>query len=622
MQYCLLSQNMKYQVIFFTLPPYTCRTPNPAFSILKSNLKENGIQVQVKYVNVSFSQNISQIKDSYDEFNKLIPFLYLLNQLYNDTEKLERLKLNYFFKEGENFLVDKSLSNNLWDELLLKIDFVFEEAITDIDVSSVKLFGFSEKFYQWVPAILLARKLKGKFSNIPIVIGGFGDKSKANLFLKNISYFNYAIWGEGEDSLLKLYTELSKGNEKNLSQVPHLAFKVPGKIEFTSQPPVYLELNNQILPDYSDYFNLKTSINEELIRLPIEASRGCHWCRCNFCYLNQGYKYRRSTNKLLLKSIEYLVTKYECYNISFVDNDLIGLSLEQFDKLLDGLIRLRLKSNNRLAIKVAEIIPFKKDANLIKKMAIAGFENIQIGYEAISDSLLSKMNKKQKLALNIFVLKFCSKYGIKVSGTNIIADSINETPRDIIESIHNLHYQRFLLSISKFQFNVIKLSITKNSRYFREIPERELYKWNKNCLYENIPESLKQINERFILFDFQRNSSNDLWKTFNEALEYYRHNQFSYQLIELESHIYYKEYFNGIEIKCLIFRDIYYWDILRITNSHVLNIDEVCSELLKKHGTVDKEQIIEQINELRNEHIIYSDDNYETIITIIDTDII
>ena len=68
--------------------------------------------------------------------------------------------------------------------------------------------------------------------------------------------------------------------------------------------------------------------------IPIERSRGCHWNRCKFCYLNRGYKYRLKSTEKLYEEIVYMIENYGVYEFEFLDNDFIGTDLQQFETLL------------------------------------------------------------------------------------------------------------------------------------------------------------------------------------------------------------------------------------------------------------------------------------------------
>jgi len=606
------------EIVFFTLPPYAATSPNPAFSILKSSLVQENVSVLIKYLNLELYEFDGFLEDLN---TVLAPYVYLLNKHFDTNSNIDRVKHKYFTSFSEKYLCDRSLTNELWEDLLSNINRVFDQTVSSIGSSNIRFFGFSQKFDQWIPAVLLASKLKERYPKVPILIGGFGDKDKAILFLEKFNMFDYSTWGEGEDVLMKFNNELCKNTEMDLQSVPRLCYRLSNTIRITSVVSSFISLNNDILPNFDDFFELDYCLPEKnKLRIPIEGSRGCHWCKCKFCYLNQGYKYRETSVEDLINSIDSLTTKYNCNNVSFVDNDLIGVSIEKFDKLLDELIKLRKKKNNNLAIKVAEIIPFRKNSEIVKKMALAGFENIQIGYEAVNDTLLANMNKKQSFAMNIFLIKFCKKYGIQVLGANIITDTIGERSNDIIQSIQNLHFLRFIFSDNFIEQNITNLSVTEKAKFFKLIPQEELHYWNQSWLYDNMPEIIKNEENRFMLFDFQKQFGNYLWGLFEETSKHYYENQFTYNLFENGKNIEYREYFNYKEIKSLTFDEDYYWEILKLVNNQVLSFDELYIELSNSFSQqINKNLIKQQIDEMKNEHILYSSSDYDSIISIIDT---
>ena len=92
------------------------------------------------------------------------------------------------------------------------------------------------------------------------------------------------------------------------------------------------------------------------------------------------------------------------------------------------------------------------NAQLMEKMAIAGFKNIFIGYDALSDSLLSKMNKSNNFSDNIFFVKHSLKNGISPI-VNVIKHVPGENEEDVQECINNLHYLRFFYNNSIVSFS-------------------------------------------------------------------------------------------------------------------------------------------------------------------------
>lgn len=67
-----------------------------------------------------------------------------------------------------------------------------------------------------------------------------------------------------------------------------------------------------------------------------------------------------------MEEINLFVDKYNIYNISFLDNDIIGNDLDRFNKLLDYLINFR-ATHNLFQITLAEIITKDIDFETIKK---------------------------------------------------------------------------------------------------------------------------------------------------------------------------------------------------------------------------------------------------------------
>jgi radical SAM superfamily enzyme YgiQ (UPF0313 family) len=114
---------------------------------------------------------------------------------------------------------------------------------------------------------------------------------------------------------------------------------------------------------------------------------------------------------------------------------------------------------------------------------LAGFKSIQIGYEAVSDSLLRKVNKKNSFSSNLMFVKWASEYNLSLQGLNIITGLIEEDDTDIKTSIKNLHYLRFFLNVGT-KHTVVPLQIMSASRYYKELQDRhKLDVWNVNLFY-------------------------------------------------------------------------------------------------------------------------------------------
>lgn len=163
----------------------------------------------------------------------------------------------------------------------------------------------------------------------------------------------------------------------------------------------YVSLDNLTF-DIEDYMaQIGNLLTKKQIIIPIESGRGCHWNRCHFCYLNNGYKFRRKSPEKVKTEMLLQISKYGVYNFEFLDNDIIGNDFQYFGDLLSLLVSIR-ESYALFSIKMAEIITKNMPWKMIKQMRIANFENVQIGYESPSEQLLSLISKKNTFASNLF----------------------------------------------------------------------------------------------------------------------------------------------------------------------------------------------------------------------------
>jgi radical SAM superfamily enzyme YgiQ (UPF0313 family) len=141
-------------------------------------------------------------------------------------------------------------------------------------------------------------------------------------------------------------------------------------------------------------------------------------------------------------------------------------------------------------------------------MALSGFFKVQIGYESPSNEILKRINKKNSFASNLLFIKWAEYFSIQINGLYVIRGLLEETDNAISEGINNLYFLRFFLQNDHFEHNMSNLGIMKSSRYFDEIDENELNKWNQNPLFKLLPESYIDVKDRFDLFQFAKESHN------------------------------------------------------------------------------------------------------------------
>ena len=121
-------------------------------------------------------------------------------------------------------------------------------------------------------------------------------------------------------------------------------------------PQTIVVLGTEYYPDFFDYISKKNEYRiQQAPFLFIESSRGCHWGKCHFCYLNKGYRHRVKDIVNVRKYVEEAIKKYNIYNFAFLDNDLVANDFSRFNSLLDSLIEIKYKYPD-FSIILAEII--------------------------------------------------------------------------------------------------------------------------------------------------------------------------------------------------------------------------------------------------------------------------
>lgn len=605
------------EVILNWLPPAIKSWPSPSMSVLKTYLEKNKKKANVIYWNTILDDILKEYifleGDPTDEIGFLALFFAYLAKTNNDKSNIIRQEIILRSIKPQYRNNNSNYFKEHIDTLVCKLENKIRETLSQIDFSKCLIFGMSMNLYQWIPAIVIAKILKELHPDIKICIGGIGTKDAASVYLKNFHEFDYAIWGEGETPLLNLVNAIEKGT--NLDEIPQIVYRNESNLCYsTNKKNIYLNLNQPIQINYSDYFS-QTSVDYDKIGIPLEGSRGCHWLKCKFCFLNDGYRYRTKNPEVIVNEIKNNMEVYNIYKFQFLDNDIIGKDLSKFDKLLDLLIDIK-REQPKFEIFLAEIVTKNLESHYIKKMSLAGFNCVQIGYESPSDSLLTKISKKNTFASNLLFIKWANLYKIRINGVNVLRGLLEETDDDILESINNLHFLRFTLDKNYFQHNISQLAIGKSSRYYKEIVDTEEYLNYYDIMSEFISNDLINREDRDTIFYSTKSKQNLYWDFFGKTENYYLDNKFEYRLIANNSKIIYNEFCNKEEIKSLEFeKSSMHWQILESCNKKVLSTSDLQLILNKDENLIDL-----NIKELIEEGLLYQSSNNQEIISVINTE--
>jgi hypothetical protein len=253
-------------------------------------------------------------------------------------------------------------------------------------------------------------------------------------------------------------------------------------------------------------------------------------------------------------------------------------------------------------------------------MAIAGFKNIFIGYDGLSDTMLAKMSKSNSFSDNLFVVKQSIKNGISPY-VNVIKHIPDETEEDIQECIDNIHYTRFFYNnpVVPFSHNTVNLVLSSMSKYYKLLSEEERESYNFDIMTYLLPDYFPNNENRFHLFRYEKNipANKKEWDNLVEIEKYYRENCFSYTVQENNGVIYYTEYCNDEEIENIIFEDLEYGAVLKAAQQQVLSFERLFDEVAKTTPLLSKERLIEVLTHLKQAKVIYCNSQFSNVIALI-----
>lgn len=614
-------------------PPAFAKIPSPAMSVLKGYLNQFGYHADVCYWNLILHDMIHSLAEQgtdeeVNEFESLMPFLAILLNVSSDKEKLNKLCAYYQALHPQYYILDKQkYYEDSLNECAERILSSFNEKLIEMySRKKYALIGVCTKLLQLVPANIFAKVSKTIAPNIPIAVGGISNKTEAIAMLHNFKEYDYVIWGEGEIPLLQLCRFLN--NEVSMEEIPNIAYRnKEGEILVSKcNNRLFPDLNNT-KPDFSDYFDYCKSYSIHGIKtlVPLESSRGCHWNKCKFCFLTEGYRNRAKENQSIITEILDTIEKYGIYEFVFLDNDVIFNDFDKFEDLLDKFIQIKDKYEN-FGIWNGEVVTKGLNADIIKRITLAGFKSIQIGYEAVSDSLLRKICKKNTFSSNLMFVKWAKEYNLNLQGLNVITGLVGEDDSDIISSTRNLHYLRFFLRKGFTKHDIIPLQIMKSSRYFKILKEKgNLELWNDNLLYNLFPKNYIHDDNKYELMFFSSVISNPLWDNFRKVNDYYETTNFNYKLYyESKERIIYIELINEKVVSKLEFdiKNGYHWKILTFCNKKVRSLEEIIQYLNVSDSKEEQKQVTNALSDLNAEYILYSNAEYTENITIINTDFV
>jgi radical SAM superfamily enzyme YgiQ (UPF0313 family) len=321
-----------------------------------------------------------RIKGYYSRLEKIMRVL-LINPL-TDEEKinvcLPNLGLGFLAtsirKEGfEVEIVDgckKKMTSKLIKERLYKVDY---------DIVGFQVFTMvlnkTKEYLNFVKSIN---------PKIITIVGGPHPSVDRENIMKYLSNCDFAIVGEGEESLPKLLNLLNESkNKNNFYNIPNLIWRrdseiIINKIEYIENLDIVGIPSWDLINPYEYPHAPMGTFIKSFPFAPINITRGCPFS-CTFCTANlvMGKKIRSRNLNYVIEEIKILVDKYKIKELLIIDDNFTlnkKIAKEFCKKIIEENFKINISFPNGLKLSTL-------DEELLYLLEEAGCYSIALGIE-------------------------------------------------------------------------------------------------------------------------------------------------------------------------------------------------------------------------------------------------
>ncbi len=366
--------------------------------------------------------------------------------------KEHRYSLGLMYISG--YLRDNGFDNTIIESKILGgINYQYdrEKARKEIIETTIKLkpkiIGFTATTIEISEVIWLNSQVRAQINAYSIIGGPHVTASPEEVLQAG---FDFAVIGEGEETILELVKELEKDNP-DFSAIKGITWldKANNKIIINPEREL-MDISDISLPAY-DKVNMEfhTKVWDDIIRgVPIKsvmimASRGCPY-RCAFCACNRvfGQKVRYRNLENIKKEIEILRNQYGVEGIWFAD-DTLTINYDHVKKVCGIMKELGMYWGAQSRVDLT-------DEKVVKLMKESGCLQLDFGVESGSQRVLDEIiNKRIKLADITKAFQLCKKYGIRTEASFMVGLP-GETKKEMEETFE---FAKNIKS-SHYSFNV------------------------------------------------------------------------------------------------------------------------------------------------------------------------
>lgn len=283
--------------------------------------------------------------------------------------------------------------------------------------------GMTMMTFSYLENYALLSELKRSFPSINIVVGGAHVSAIKERILDECKAIDYAVYQEGEDTLVEL---CSKDDAR---EVKGLFYREPTdrKIKFTGFRPINEKFDTVPFPKF-EKFELNKYITD---KIAILTSRGCPY-QCTYCAVGTsiGNKFRPKSPARVVDELRYWIS-HGYRKFDFIDDNftLDPKRAKEICALIakEGITDVLFECSSGIRAD-------RVDRDILAAMKDVGFRAISIPVESASDKVLRAIKKSQDAAKIDETIKNACELGFDVT-LFFLVGSPSETTDDVALSI-------------------------------------------------------------------------------------------------------------------------------------------------------------------------------------------
>ncbi len=296
------------------------------------------------------------------------------------------------------------------------------------------LIGISSKKNK-VDAMLETYMHASRLDPKPLVMIGDQLSTLASDEVLKIAPTAICVRGEGEGALNGVVKELLRKRKDNLSfealsrevlekDIPNCALIRDGNLHRTTGRMV--DVSTAAPPDRAF---INRAVSEGWI-IHAEASRGCPWSRCSFCYINQKYHGLQPWRPMPIDSVIFdleVLSSAGTNIVWYTDEDFVGPDLDRIWKLGEAIIEAKaigrinptmaffVSSSAKTILRHDKILKDSGGApKLLRHLHKAGVKELFLGIESGCNSQLQRYDKGISADANIKAINIVRESGIEL----------------------------------------------------------------------------------------------------------------------------------------------------------------------------------------------------------------